>query len=159
RAASNGFEEVVRAPRKSAENRLLQWFREAQEDQLELKAALLWALAESTDVDYAYLNRLYRSRNELSSISLARLVAAMVRAQHPDVAAELSDLLIQRRAAGDGTPFGTERALSDGTDPVVVVAFALRALALGRPAAAEIGPLRDWLLGQRLGQGFGLRRR
>jgi hypothetical protein len=159
RAAAVGFEEIVRAPRKSAENRLLQWFREAQEDQIELKASLLWALAESTEVDYAYLNRLYRSRNALSTLSLARLAGSMVRAKHPEVAAELVDLLIRRRAPGDGAPFGTKDALSDGVDPVVVAAFALEALALGRPGAVEIGSLRDWLLSQRLGAGYGLRRR
>ncbi len=72
---------------------------EAADDDLDLKAALLHALAEAGRGDFAVANRLYRSRAALTPAGGAALALALVKMDHRPMAVDLLSGILARPAA------------------------------------------------------------
>src|SRR6185436_951144 len=68
-------------------------FTTARENDYDGKALLLHALSAAGRGDFAYANRLYRSRTSLSPTALAYLSLAFVEMDRKEIARELLDLL------------------------------------------------------------------
>lgn len=60
------------------------------------KAFILWAQNQAGDADFAPVNRLYRSRNNLTPSALARLTLILKDAAREDMAREVLGLLLER---------------------------------------------------------------
>ncbi len=117
------------------------------------RAILLHTLAQEGQADFAFVNRLYRERNRLSTYSLARLALTFHRIGRPELAAEIAEVVEQR----DPTAAIAHSVDRDAKvclwidDEVETLALALQALQAARPKSAKIGAWIDALLARRWG--------
>lgn len=104
------------------------------DDDLDVKAVLLHALAEAGRGDFAVANRLYRSRTSLTPAGGAHLALALVKMDHAPMAADLLATIAARPAdAADPAP-AAGRPLLIPARRHAVEEQALLALALQRAA-------------------------
>lgn len=118
------------------------------DDDLEGKAILLHALAETEHGDFSLANRLYRGRATISPAGAAYLALALAKMDHVPLAA---DLLASRQPVVRKAGVAVDHRGSRAAD---VEAQALYGLALTRASAAspKLKETVDWLLAHREGR-------
>jgi uncharacterized protein YfaS (alpha-2-macroglobulin family)/TolA-binding protein len=109
------------------------------------KASLLYALAEASEIQFAYVNRLYRERQSLDNYSLALLSLIFSRIERGNYATEVAELLLQRNLS-DSPSFKSEndsdrQVLSWLRDPVELRALATLAFLKAKLPQSQIDPL------------------
>ena len=151
---------VTPAVLAKARNYLKQGFQAAQDN--EIKTYLLYALSFAEEVDFAYLNRIYRERHTLHSSGLALLTLLYQRAQRPEIAVEIAALLQDRakvhtdQATGQKTVFWpSDSPVSWLQGDVDVTAWGVYALQKAQPVSPLIPGALTWLNAQRQWRGWG----
>ena len=123
-------------------NALLERFRAASALQRDPKAMILWALAVSGETDFAYANRLYRERGQLSAEGLAYTALSLARLERVEMAREVVDLLAQALPPGGETALLEIARRADSpwavAGPVETTALAALAVAAVEPAHPEL---------------------
>ncbi|MBI3268853.1 MAG: tetratricopeptide repeat protein, partial [Planctomycetes bacterium] len=117
------------------------------------KAILLFALAHEDAADFAFVNRLYRDRNRLSTYSLALLSLTFNRMGRTELAAEIA-AMVEGREPGAGVAHPTDREAKVCLwidDDVEARAYAVLALQAARPQSPRVQEGIDWLLAHRWG--------
>lgn len=118
----------------------------------ERKAVVLQATAAAGKADFSLLNPLYRTRETLTPVALARLCAAFIHAGRDDEAKELLTLLLKtgtavKSAAGEDTLFWPGAKTVAGLNaPEEATAAALWCVARLNSAAPEARRIALWLL-------------
>lgn len=134
-------------------------FTTARENDYDGKALLLHALSAAGRGDFAYANRLYRSRTSLSRTALAYLSLAFVEMDRKEIARELLDLLAPKLAevarietangsVGRAAPAGPR---PQGVPPAEVQALYLHGLNATAHGDRKLKDTADWLLAHRAG--------
>ena len=118
----------------------------------ERKAVVLQATAAAGKADFSLLNPLYRTRETLTPVALARLCAAFIHAERAEEAKELLTLLLKTGTAGK-TAAGEDvlywpgaKAVAGLNAPEEATAAALWCVAKLNPAAPEARRIALWLL-------------
>ncbi|MBL8863796.1 MAG: hypothetical protein JNK02_17535 [Planctomycetes bacterium] len=125
-------------------------FRGAGQQDDELKAQILWALAIAGQDPFEGLNRLHRARGSLSPAALAYSALALVEIGRSSMAADVAEALAAGLSAGPGprhVPLEGNRPWNQSR----VDMTALAAYALGRalPSSPRLSGLVDALVGDR----------
>jgi len=128
-----------------------QAFTSATQDDNELKAALVHALAVVGKADFAYANRLYRLRNTLTPAALAHTALVLARLDRKPMAAEVLDVLAAKSALATGEFAGGRRYPVEENQAWLrsddeMTALALLAYLHVRPDAAEVSQTVKYLL-------------
>jgi tetratricopeptide (TPR) repeat protein len=132
-------------------------FTAARENDYEGKALLLHSLSTAGRGDFAYANRLYRSRASLSLPALSYLSLAFVELDRKEIAKELLDLLapnlagaLRTESTEGGRPaVATRRPITaPSTEVQALYLYGLNAVA---PGDAKTKAAADWLMSHRAG--------
>jgi len=144
--------------------RLKQAFNQAAQNDDEAKAVVLHALTRVGQADFAYANRLYRNRHQLSPASLAYSALIFANLNRNGIAGEILDVLegLKRESRSGhanvcywesqkaGIPSATPLTASD----IETTALALLAMESVRPNSPLVKPAVDYLLSRRTYGGF-----
>jgi len=128
-----------------------QWAALADDD-YDTKAILLYARCVAGERDFEPANGLYRVRTVLSTPALLYLALALVEMERSATAAELLELVAQRKLDDAGPaeqPAGPVRPSHDS--PTELRALYALALLAARPEEPKTAELIDWLLAHRMG--------
>jgi hypothetical protein len=124
-------------------------FTKVGQDEYELRALILHALARSKDADYAFVNRLYRNRNVLGRAALAYTALCLHALDHDDMGRELLDLLdaacLKDAAAGNAHWSGDGNLAWEQND-VETTALAVLAYTEMKPDSKLLAPAIAYLL-------------
>ena len=136
-------------------------FRNTESSRDDIKVQLLRALSFGKNRDFGTANRLHRSRNTLSSSSLAYLVETLVQMDRLPMAKDVARTLIERRREDGSWSSGAEKVATRSSigDPLLISAMALHACASAGLSAVELSSSSSWLEDQRPwhpGRGSGL---
>jgi len=128
-------------------------FQAAGESDYERKLAILDAQAQAGEADFAYVNRVYRVRNQLDARGLAVLIQILARMERGGTAKELEDALVAKLKQADGKAFApaSNQERRFGGDEVETTAHALLALAMVDPQSKLLPALAEWLWARRVG--------
>ena len=130
--------------------------RTNQEDN-DTKAVILHALATLGEADFAYANRLYRRRNQLTDAALAYTALIFVNLERLEIARELLNVLEHRDLLSALPPLKSgEKTFPSltGAGRVETIALALLGLEAVRPNSPRIKQAVEYLIGQRRYYGY-----
>jgi hypothetical protein len=114
----------------------------------ELKALIVWALALQGSDDFAAANRLHRARLSLSPAALAYTALALVEMERAPMAAEVAEALARKLAGATGAA----KVAGNGPwnrSPLEMTALAAYTLGRALPAEPGLSKLVESLLGSR----------
>jgi hypothetical protein len=105
-------------------DKLTKWLLERMrtEENVANRARIVYALAEAKAADFEALNRLQRSKADLTDLALGYLALADLRMSRRDLAAEIVDILLKRAGASkDKLPWGGADDAAEATGLIVSV--------------------------------------
>ena len=109
----------------------------------ETKAIILHALSTANAADFAYANRLYRNRNQLTPRALAYTALVFVNLNRLEIAGEILDVFTATKVQKD-----------EAKREVETTALALLAMEAVRPNSPWVKPAVEYLLAQRRYYGY-----
>lgn len=121
------------------------------------KSTLLYGLVGTKDIDFAYVNRLYRERNTLDSYSLALLSLIFSGIDRREYAKEVAELLQKRNIYQESAPKvgrDNRREVCWVSDPTELVAFAANAFIQAGLSKSQIETPIQYLLKWREGRNW-----
>ena len=131
----------------------------AQTDQRDndTKAVILHALSTLGEADFAYANRLYRRRNQMSDAALAYTALVFVNLERLEIAGEMLSVLERRDPLSAPSPLqGGEKIFPSftGSGRVETIALALLGMEAVRPNSLWVKQTVEYLIGQRRYYGY-----
>jgi len=144
--------------------RLKQAFSNVAQNDDETKAVILHALSKIGQADFAYANRLYRNRNQLSPTSLAYTALIFANLNRNEISGEILNVLenVKKAAKSGNTNLcywdtqkaGTRRPIPSVSNDVETTALALLAMESVRPNSPLVKQAVDYLLSKRTHYGY-----
>jgi len=144
--------------------RLKQAFSQVAQNDDETKAVILHALSRVGQADFAYANRLYRNRNQLSPTSLAYTALIFANLNRNEISGEILDVLENVKKVGksgddnlcywDTQRDGARRSIPSVSNDVETTALALLAMESVRPNSPIVKQSVDYLLSKRTYCGY-----
>ncbi len=131
----------------------------AQTDQKDndTKAVILHALSTLGEADFAYANRLYRQRNQMTDAALAYTALVFVNLERLEIAGEILNVLEHRDLLSAPSPLKREVKTVPsftGSGRVETIALALLGLEVVRPNSPRVKQAVEYLIGQRRYYGY-----
>ena len=131
----------------------------AQTDQRDndTKAVILHALSTLSEADFAYANRLYRRRNQMSDAALAYTALVFVNLERLEIAGEMLSVLERRDPLSAPSPLQRGEKIFPsftGSGRVETIALALLGLEAVRPNSPWVKQAVEYLIGQRRYYGY-----
>ena len=131
----------------------------AQTDQKDndTKAVILHALSTLGEADFAYANRLYRRRNQMTDTALAYTGLIFVNLERLEIAGEILNVLDRRDLLPAPAPFKNGAKIVPpftGSGRVETIALALLGLEAVRPNSPWVKQAVEYLIGQRRYYGY-----
>lgn len=136
------------------ENYLKSAFANAPSSDLEGQTILLHGLAACGCADFAFANRLFRERNQLSDSGLVHLALVLAAIDHAEMAKELMPLVDLKSDVKTANRLSSQRFESKVpwmSSGIELRGLYLLALEEVDPNNAEVARLADWLLAARVG--------
>lgn len=125
-------------------------FRKLRHDDNDPKSAVLHALSCVKEADFAFANRLYRYRNELSNVALAYTTLTFANLGRQEIAGELLDVLEKRRKEQDEQCWwAADHKTVHIAGDVEVTALCLLAFERARPQSPLVKQAAGYLLARR----------
>ncbi len=138
---------VPDATMTAAREALRNGISEAEDGDYESKVILLHAMTAAGEGNFPLVNRLYRDRDQLSSIALAYLALTLAEMDRREPAAEVLQLLAEKKPDQDTDPATGSVQRSHST--VELQAVRLLALQKVEPDSPHVKTVAEWLLAQR----------
>ena len=132
-------------------------FARANQKNNDTKAVILHALSTLGEADFAYANRLYRRRNQMTDVALAYTALVFVNLERLEIAGEMLDVLERRDPLSAPSPLKSgEKTFPSFTKSgrVETIALALLGLEAVRPNSPWIKQAVKYLIGQRRYYGY-----
>ena len=131
----------------------------AQTDQKDndTKAVILHALSTLGEADFAYANRLYRQRNQMSDAALAYTALVFVNLERLEIAGEMLSVLERRDPLSAPSPLQRGEKIFPsftGSGRVETIALALLGMEAVRPNSPWVKQAVEHLIGQRRYYGY-----
>ena len=131
----------------------------AQTDQRDndTKAVILHALSTLGEADFAYANRLYRRRHQMSDAALAYTALVFVNLERLEIAGEMLSVLERRDLLLAPSPLQREEKIFPsftGSGRVETIALTLLGLEAVRPNSPWVKQAVEYLIGQRRYYGY-----
>ena len=131
----------------------------AQTDQRDndTKAVILHALSTLSEADFAYANRLYRQRNQMSDAALAYTALVFVNLERLEIAGEMLSVLERRDPLSAPSPLQSGEKIFPsftGSGWVETSALALLGMEAVRPNSLWVKQTVEYLIGQRRYYGY-----
>ena len=121
------------------------------------KAVILHALSTLGEADFAYANRLYRRRNQMTDAALAYTALTFVNLERLEIAGEIFNVLERRNLLPAPSPLKSGEKIfpsSTGSGRVETIALALLGLEAVRPNSPWIKQAVEYLIEQRRYYGY-----
>lgn len=137
---------------RGATNRLAALYSDQGSQELELRAALVHALAALGKGDFSAANTLHRERNRLSPAALAHTALALVHLERSPMAAEVATVLeasFQLDPVTGSGPCGVAGNSAWSRSSLDMTALAVLALERALPSSTRIAAGVEWLLEHR----------
>ena len=138
---------------------LKQAFSRAEQNDDETKAVILHALSRLGQVDFAYANRLYRNRNQMSPTSLAYTALIFANLNRNEIAGEVLDVLENTKRQAkignsnvcywEGQKGRARKPVLTIANEVEITALALLAMEAVRPNSPLVKQAVEYLLSKR----------
>ena len=132
-------------------------FAQIDQKDNDTKAVILHALSTLGEADFAYANRLYRQRNQMTDAALAYTALVFVNLERLEIAGEILNVLEHRDLLPAPSPLksGAKPFLAfTGTGRVETIALALLGLEVVRPNSPWVKQAVEYLIGQRRYYGY-----
>ena len=130
-------------------------FAQAQQNDNETKSVILHALSLVGDADFAYANRLYRNRNQMSPSALAYTALIFANLDRKEIGGEILDVLQGKvMGRGDRPVIMFESGRARGVDDLETSALTLLALESIRPSSPLVQRIVEYLLSRRTYSGY-----
>ena len=132
-------------------------FAQIDQKDNDTKAVILHALSTLGEADFAYANRLYRQRNQMTDAALAYTALVFVNLERLEIAGEILNVLEHRDLLPAPSPLKSGAKpfpAFTGTGRVETIALALLGLEVVRPNSPWIKQAVEYLIGQRRYYGY-----
>jgi len=130
-------------------------FSRAGQNDNETKAVILHALSRLGEADFAYANRLYRNRNQMSTSALAYTALIFANLNRNEIGGEIIDVLEKKIKTNDNMVWWLTEGNSEWTaSEVETTALSLLAVEAIRPNSPLIKQAVEYLLSKRTFYGF-----
>ena len=132
-------------------------FAQIDQKDNDTKAVILHALSTLGEADFAYANRLYRRRNQMTDTALAYTALIFVNLERLEIAGEILNVLERRGLLSAPSPLKSGEKISPsspGSSQVETIALALLGLEAVRPNSPWIKQAVEYLTGQRRYDGY-----
>ncbi len=132
-------------------------FAQIDQQDNDTKAVILHALSTLGEADFAYANRLYRRRNQMTDTALAYTALIFVNLERLEIAGEILNVLERRDLLSTPSPRKSGEKIfpsSPGSSQVETIALALLGLEAVRPNSPWIKQAVEYLTGQRRYDGY-----
>ena len=132
-------------------------FAQTNQKDNDTKAVILHALSTLGEADFAYANRLYRQRNQMTDAALAYTALVFVNLERLEIAGEMLNVLERRDPLSAPSPSQRGEEISSsftGSGRVETIALALLGLEVVRPNSPWVKQAVEYLIGQRRYYGY-----
>ena len=132
-------------------------FAQIDQKDNDTKAVLLHALSTLGEADFAYANRLYRQRNQMTDAALAYTALIFVNLERLEIAGEIFNVLDHRDLLPAPSPLKSGEKIFPsftGSGRVATIALTLLGLEAARPNSPWIKQAVKYLIGQRRYYGY-----
>ena len=132
-------------------------FAQIDQKDNDTKAVILHALSTLGEADFAYANRLYRRRNQMTDAALAYTALIFLNLERLEIAGEILNVLEHRNLLSAPSPLKSGEKIfpsSTGSGRVETIALALLGLEAVRPNSSWIKQAVEYLIGQRRYYGY-----